>query len=267
MPIAHANGIDIYYERAGEGEPLLFISGSHGDLRIRPNHFDTPLANAFELVGYDQRGLGQTTNPPGEFTMRDYADDAAALLDHLDLDTVPVVGVSFGGMVGQEFALRHPGRVSRLVLACTSSGGAGGKSYPLHELAELPARERAEAQIKVADLRYDDAWIEENPQRWEVLVERTMGTRRTDRDEKGAAKQLRARWDHDVYERLPSLNMPVLLAAGRYDGIAPVANMEAIQAQIRGSEIEYFEGGHMFLAQDKSAYPFIAEWLCSGSGT
>ena len=118
----------------------------------------------------------------------------------------------------------------------------------------------------MADLRYDDAWIEENPQRWEVLVERTMGTRRGDRDEKGAAKQLRARWEHDVYERLPSLNMPVLLAAGRYDGIAPVANMEAIQAQIRGSEIEYFEGGHMFLAQDKSAYPFIAEWLCSGSG-
>ena len=58
MPIAHANGIDIFYERAGEGEPLLFISGSHGDLRVRPNHFDTPLANAFELVGYDQRGLG-----------------------------------------------------------------------------------------------------------------------------------------------------------------------------------------------------------------
>ncbi len=59
MPFATGNGIDIYYERAGQGEPLLFISGSNADLRTRPNQFDTVLADGFELIGFDQRGLGQ----------------------------------------------------------------------------------------------------------------------------------------------------------------------------------------------------------------
>ena len=264
MPFASGNGIDIYYERGGSGPPLLFISGSSGDLRVRPNQFDTPLADVFELLSFDQRGLGQTSKPDGEYTMADYAADAAALLDCVGLECVPVVGVSFGGMVGQEFAVRYPERVSKLVLACTSSGGAGGSSYPLHELSDLPPRERAEAQIKVADLRYTDAWIADNPERWENLVQRTMDMTRSDQDAEGAAKQLRARWGHDTYDRLPQLSMPVLLAAGRRDGIAPVANMEAIHRQIPGSEIAYFDGGHMFVAQDKSAYPSIARWLQRG---
>lgn len=264
MPITRANGIDIYYERRGRGEPVLFISGSHGDLRARPNQFDTPLAQAFEMIAYDQRGLGQTGKPAGEYTMAQYADDAAALLDALSLDVIPVVGVSFGGMVAQEFALRHPDRVDRLVLACTSSGGAGGSSYPLHELQTLAPRERAESHLRVSDLRHDDEWIAANPERWERLVELTMAARRPDRDEQGAAKQLRARMGHDTYDRLPQIGVPVLLVGGRRDGIAPVANMEALHRQIAGSRLELFDGGHMFLIQDKTAYPYIVRWLQSG---
>jgi 3-oxoadipate enol-lactonase len=263
MPFATGNRIDIYYERAGHGEPLLFISGSNGDLRSRPNQFDTALASSFELISFDQRGLGQTSKPEGEYTMGDYAEDVLALLDYLALTVVPIVGVSFGGMVAQEFAVRYPERVQKLVLACTSSGGQGGSSFPLQDLAELAPRERAEAQLKVADLRCDDAWIDEKPERWERLVSATMAMTRSDRDVAATAKQLRARWAHDTYRRLPQLKMPVLLCAGKYDGIAPVANMRAIHEQIPQSEIAYFEGGHMFVAQDKSAYPFMANWLNS----
>ncbi len=264
MPVTKANGIDIYFERRGDGEPLLFISGSHGDLRARPNQFDSPLAKAFEMIAYDQRGLGQSAKPPGEYTMTQYADDAAALLDAIGLDTVPVVGVSFGGMVAQEFALRHPSRIDRLVLACTSSGGAGGSSYPLHELQPLASRERAEAHLRISDLRHDDEWIAANPERWEQLVSLTMAARRPDRHEQGAAKQLQARRGHDTYDRLVGLDVPVLLAGGRRDGIAPVANMEALHRQIAGSRLELFDGGHMFLIQDKTAYPCIVQWLRSG---
>ena len=122
MGIFSEDRMEIYYERGQDyghsGDPLLFISGTGGDLRNKPNQFDSPLAKVFELIAYDQRGLGQTSKPDGDYTMADYADDAAALLDYLNLDRVPVVGVSFGGMVGQEFVLRHP------------AGGAHGGAPP-----------------------------------------------------------------------------------------------------------------------------------------
>lgn len=261
MPTVQANGIQIYYERGGEGPPLLFISGSGGDLRNKPNQFDAPLARAFELICYDQRGLGQTEKPAGDYTMADYADDAAALLDALGIEQIPVIGVSFGGMVAQEFALRHGDRISALVLACTSSGGAGGASYPLHELHALPAQERAAAHLKVADLRHTDDWIAANPQLWQQRLSLTLAGTRADRDETGTLQQLQARKYHNTFDRLPALQMAVLLAGGEFDGIAPVQNMQQLQQQIPGSELQLFEGGHMFLIQDKSAYPAIIDWL------
>ncbi|NKB98377.1 MAG: alpha/beta fold hydrolase [Pseudomonadales bacterium] len=261
MPHAVVNGIDLYYEVGGTGERLLFISGSGGDLRNRPNQFDSPLAESFEVICYDQRGLGQTSNPNGPFTMAEYADDAAGLLDRLGIDQIPVVGVSFGGMVGQEFAIRHPDRVSALVLACTSSGGAGGASYPLHEIEDLPDIERAQTHLRVADTRHTDAWIAENPEKWQRRVELSVAARRADRDPSGARKQLEARRDHDTFSKLNQITVPTLLAGGEFDGVAPPENMRAIESQIDGSEVKFFAGGHMFLAQDKSAYPYIIQWV------
>ena len=144
MSLVRTKDISIYYEKSSKKKkgPLLYISGSGGDLRNKPNHFDSPLAEYFEVIGYDQRGLGQTSKPGGMYTMQQYADDAADLLDSLGLNRVPVVGVSFGGMVAQEFAIRHPNKASKLVLCCTSSGGKGGSSYPLHELEGLKSNER-----------------------------------------------------------------------------------------------------------------------------
>ena len=130
MPHTRVRDLDMYYERAGEGPPLLFISGSGGDLRVRPGAQDGPLKKQFDCLFYDQRGLGQTSKPNAPYTMADYADDAAALMDRFGWNSARVIGVSFGGMVAQEFVLRHPAKVERLVLACTSPGGTGGASGP-----------------------------------------------------------------------------------------------------------------------------------------
>jgi 3-oxoadipate enol-lactonase len=83
MPRVTANGLDIHYERTGQGPRLLFISGTGGDLRVRPNMLDGPFARSFDLVAYDQRGLGQTEKPDRPYAMADYADDAAGLMDAL----------------------------------------------------------------------------------------------------------------------------------------------------------------------------------------
>ena len=261
MPFVEANDIRIFYELGGQGPRLLFISGTGGDLRNRPNVFDGPLPEAFEVLAYDQRGLGRTDKPPAEYSMGDYADDAAALLEALGWGPVAVMGVSFGGMVAQELALRHPDRVSALVLACTSAGGAGGASYPLLDLESLPEAERVTRQLELSDTRRDVSWRTANPERWDALVRLALEARRADRDAEAALRQLRARSKHDTYDRLPSLDLPVLLVGGRYDGIAPVANMEALAGWIAGAELALFEGGHLFLVQDKAAYPYVIQWL------
>src|ERR1700722_13842251 len=101
MPTAHVRDLEVYYERAGGGPPLLFISGTGGDLRSKPNMFEGPFARSFDLLGYDQRGLGRTSKPDIDYTMADYADDAAGLLDAIGWPRAKVAGFSFGGMVAQ----------------------------------------------------------------------------------------------------------------------------------------------------------------------
>ncbi|MEE4381913.1 MAG: alpha/beta fold hydrolase [Pseudomonadales bacterium] len=259
--------LELATERRGTGDPVLFVSGTGGDLRKRPNVLDGPLAEAFEVLAYDQRGLGRSAHPPGDWTMGAYADDAAALLDAVGWDAVPVVGVSFGGMVAQELALRHPDRVRALVLCCTSAGGAGGASWPLHELAALPDAERERLQLELSDRRMDAAWQAAHPERVERILaqqraQAAIGAGEPGRAE-GAARQLEARRRHDSWDRLPSLRVPTLVCAGRHDGIAPPENAEALAARIPGAELRWFDGGHLFLLQDRSAWPAIVAWLRS----
>ncbi|MEZ5340005.1 MAG: alpha/beta hydrolase [Acidimicrobiales bacterium] len=106
MPFVDVNGIEIYYERYGAGVPLLNISGTGNDLRqSRPDL--SPLNKYFDVVHYDQRGLGQSSKPDVEYTMADYANDAAGLMKALGWQQAHVVGTSFGGMVAMHLAIRH----------------------------------------------------------------------------------------------------------------------------------------------------------------
>ncbi|HEX5377445.1 MAG TPA: alpha/beta hydrolase [Phenylobacterium sp.] len=263
MPTAHLNGLDIHYERAGAGERLLFISGSGGDLRVKPNVLDGPLARAFDVLAYDQRGLGQSGKPDRPYAMADYADDAAALMDELGWDDALVVGVSFGGMVAQEFVLRHPARVKRLVLACTSPGGAGGASFPFHEINHLKGEARARHMIPISDTRRDEAWARANPELYAQFLAAGAADPYADEPghEMGALRQFEARADHDVWDRLPGVTVPVLIAAGKYDGIARPETQLNLAMQIPGSTLRFFEGGHLFMIQDRAAIPAMIQFL------
>ena len=212
MPFITVNGIQLYYEIDGDGPPLMIISGTGADLRNpRP---ENPTLNGFRVLRYDQRGLGQTASPKSTYTMADYADDAAALLDQLEDTPVRVVGVSYGGMVAQELALRYPEKIRALALICTSAGGKGRASFPLHELEIMAPADRVKRHLQISDTRRTDEWIAANPEHWQTLFDMTLAARRPDRDEVGAMKQLTARRYHDTFERLPNLAMPVLLQGG-----------------------------------------------------
>jgi 3-oxoadipate enol-lactonase len=262
---AALDGAEIYYEVAGTGPRLLLISGTGGDLRAAPRVFDGPWAKTFEIAAYDQRGLGQSSVPPGPYTMADYAADAAGLLDVLAWEDALVMGISFGGMVAQELAVAYPQRVRRLVLACTSSGGAGGASFPLHELAGLPEDDRIARQLELADTRYDAAWRADNRDEWQALASlfrdrATIGADEPGRAE-GAALQLEARRHHDTWDRLGQIRCPTFVCGGPYDGIAPPANAEHLASAIPDATLQLFDGGHLFLLQDRAAWPAIVAFL------
>ncbi len=265
MPFVTVCDLQTYYEIRGEGPRLLVISGTVGDLRRSPTIFDMPIARHFRILTYDQRGLGQTSRPDIPYTMADYAEDSYALLEAVGWDDCLVLGISFGGMVAQELALRYPDRVRRLVLACTSSGGAGGSSYPLHELAGLPVEDYARRFLSLSDTRRDAIWQAKNPDQFQVLLDQILAALRVGADEPGrqigSRRQMEARARHDTYDRLPALTMPVYICGGQYDGIAIPANLEAIQRRIPGARLEFFEGGHLFFLQDPRAFEHITAFL------
>ena len=261
MPTALLNGIDIYYERRGDGPPVLFLNGSGATLASSGILLDVFAARC-DVVAHDQRGLGRTEIPSGPYSMADYAGDAIALLDHLGWDRCRVVGMSFGGMVAQELTATVPDRVERLALLCTSPGGQM-PSFPLHKLASLAEAERAPKYVPLLDTRFTPEWLESHEHDRNLvamMAGRTTGEKAPDAA-RGEREQLDARRRHDVLDRLGAITCPTLVAAGRYDGIAPLANSEAIVDRIPDAELRVYEGGHAFVVQDRRAFPEILDFL------
>jgi 3-oxoadipate enol-lactonase len=263
MPYFTVRDIDIFFDRAGAGPPLLAISGSGGDLRRKPNLLESPLLKAFDVLAYDQRGLGRTSKPNKAYLMADYADDAAALLDAVGWKRVRVVGVSFGGMVALEMVLRHPDRVSKLALCATSPGGEGGSSYPHHSLQNLSAHERARVMVSISDTRRNAGWAAENPGELEELIRKFSDDPFAEEPghQSGISRLLEARRQHDTWERLAQIRCPVLTCCGRYDGIALRSSQELTVGRIPGATLRIFEGGHQFLWEDTSAFAEIVRFL------
>lgn len=260
--------MNLHYEIAGTGPRVLFFNGSGATLEG-----SAPIINGLRefatVLAHDQRGLGRTGIIDGPFTMAQYARDAADLLDHVGWPTCIVVGISFGGMVAQEFAVSYPERVEKLVLLCTGAGGEAGSSYPLHADVDLDPAVRADKQVPIFDTRFTpDHLANDN---FSAALAKMLRDRefvpKTDEVRRGEVMQLEARRHHDVADRLHRITCPTLVMAGRYDGIAPVANSEAIAARIPNAELRVYEGGHLFITQDPAAMADLRNVVVTGRGT
>lgn len=191
--------------------------------------------------------------------MAQYAADAVAVADQLGWKSFDVLGISFGGMVAQELAVTYPERVTRMVLCCTSSGGAGGSSYPLHELAFLDSEIRVDRSLILSDTRFNDQWFVDHPE--DLIYRRSSEVTSGADKRRGELLQLDARRLHDVWDRLPNVTAEVLIASGTFDGIAPPANGQAIASRIAASAYREYNGGHMFFIQDRQALKEIVQFL------
>ncbi len=267
MPFLQTDRLNIYFEEAGEGEKLLYIGGVCGDLRSRPNGLTNPLKESFHVLAFDQRGTGQTEKPDTEYSILDYVNDTIGLLDAKGWKKVFIVGVSFGGMVAQEIAIRHPERVKAMALACTTAGGAGGSSYPIHELSHLDPAIKSRKMMAIGDMRRSEEWQAENPKKTDRLVAESAKNASPFLSEAGGpegfARQVHARSKHNTYDRLNTIQAPVLVLAGRYDGQAKITAVENLYQQLPNAKMQVFEGGHTFLSQDTNAFPAIRDFFNS----
>src|SRR5438270_7331288 len=125
MPLADVGDRRIEYIRRGSGQPLLLVRGMAGSYAIWGEPFLGDLEHDFDIVAFNNRGIGESTDVPGNFSITDLADDALAVMDAVGWTRAHVMGISMGGMIAQELALKHPERVDTLVLGCTFAGGVG----------------------------------------------------------------------------------------------------------------------------------------------
>ena len=260
--MSHLNGVDLYHELGGDGPDLLFLNGSGATLETSAPLIDR-LRRSFRVLAFDARGLGRSGAVDAPYEMADLASDAFALLDHLGWQTCPVFGVSFGGMVAQEVAVTASDRVARLALLCTSAGGSGGSSYPLHELADFPADERMAKTMTLVDSRFSPEWFADHPLDDAIIRARAASAAEPRSAERvnGERLQMQVRATHDVSSRIGRITCSTLVACGRYDGIAPVANSEWMASHIPDAKLEVYEGGHMFFIQDPAAFPSVVAFL------
>lgn len=251
----------LHYERRGSGPQLLYCNGSGASLRsVRP--LLNVLSAQFDLLAFDYRGMGDSDPVTEPYTMADVAADVAGLLDTVGWQRTALVGLSFGGMVAQEFAVTFPDRVSRLALLSTSPGGEFA-SYPLDTLAELPAEERSARSLKLSDRRWAPEWLAAHPDQAAMVAAYTAAApaEETGAQITGRLLQMQARRGFDATDRLHRVACPTFVGSGRFDDIAPLANGRAIADRIPDATLHIYEGGHMFMAQDPAAWPQIIEFL------
>ena len=242
---------ELHYVQRGEGEPLLLIQGMSGTHLSWGEPFLRELERDFAVTAYDHRGIGRSGRVTDPFSIADLADDAARLLDRLDLDSAHVLGISMGGMVAQQLALRHPDRLRTLALGCTYAGGAGSALTDPAVFQRLSAswatgdRDRilrTAWEINVSD-RFagdEDAYQAFRSAALELPVSMKV-----------IAAQLQAIAVHDTSERLREIAVPTLVIHGDEDRMLGVANGRLIAEKIPQARLEVLEGvGHLFWVEE-----------------
>jgi 3-oxoadipate enol-lactonase len=241
-----AGDIKMYYEIYGHGEPLLLIMGFGGSVLDWGWVLPPKLAERYRIIMFDNRGAGRSDQPPGPYSIKQMADDAANLMDALGLENAYVFGASMGGMIAQELALNYPGKVKRLILGCTSAGGDSRVVDPEIQAYLEPRTDMTLYQMLwwSAPAGFPQEFIDAHRD----IVERKIRLDLIYPSRLPAYKaQLAAFKAHDAYSRLPSLRMPSLILVGDRDILIPPENSRILARIIPGALFQIIDGaGHIF---------------------
>jgi pimeloyl-ACP methyl ester carboxylesterase len=229
--------VKIAWERHGAGPPLLLIHGL-GYARWGWEPVVEPLTRSFELILFDNRGIGESDAPAGPYTAAQMAGDALQVLDEAGVERAHVLGTSLGGMVAQELALAHPERVDRLVLACTTPGGS--EAFPMPEQTVRLLQNGASLRQFVENALAPDPSAE--------VVERILRHREaTAQPLEAWLAQAAAGMGFDALGRVGGIRAPTLILHGTEDAVVDSRNTALLALRIPDARVELFPGtGHLF---------------------
>jgi len=257
---ARINSVELEYDLQGTGEPLVLIHGAQGD-RTMFSAIAPQFAARYHVLTFDQRGSGLSEKPDMVYSMAMLADDTAALMDHVGFASAHIVGVSMGGMIAQEFALRHPHKVRRLVLGCTTPGGpksvavGGGPMAKAYSTEALSAEERGRL---LAEACFTKGYIAQHPEIIPAMIE---SRRRRPIDPTALGHRMKAVFTHNTYDRLAQITCPTLVITGKDDLLVPWENSQILAERIAGAKLVLLEpAGHIFWGeqQEKSQKEIMA---------
>ena len=257
----------LYWESTGEGDPVLLIMGlglSGGAWwRTVP-----VLSRRLQVTTFDHRGVGRSSAFSYAYTTEALADDAVSVLDDAGLDRVHVYGISLGGMIAQQLALRHPERVRSLVLGATNAGGPRAVRPDEEVMAffgrrlGMRAEEAARASVP---FNYGPRCRAEHFDRIEEDIAQRLAHPFAERAYRAQAF---AAGLHNCYGRLASIGAPTLVVHGRHDRMIPVANAQLIAERVPGARLQILEeSGHLYATEEPEVDDAIAAFLAeAGEG-
>jgi 3-oxoadipate enol-lactonase len=251
----------LYWESTGEGDPVLLIMGlglSGGAWwRTVP-----VLSRRLRVITFDNRGVGRSRAFSYAYTTEAMADDAVSVLDDLGLDRVHVYGLSLGGMVAQQLALRHPARVRSLVLGATNAGGPRAVRADDDVVTFFRRRLRMrpeEAAWASVPFNYGPRCRSEHFDRIEEDIAQRLAHPFAERAYRA---QMFAAGVHNCYGRLASIDAPTLIVHGRHDRIIPVANAELMAERIPRARLQILEeSGHLYATEEPDVDDAIGAFL------
>ncbi|MEA2287972.1 MAG: hypothetical protein QOJ21_4015 [Solirubrobacteraceae bacterium] len=258
---ASSGSVDLHYESRGRGPAVLLIMGL--GLSLAAWWRTVPvLTRHFRVIAFDNRGIGRSRGSAWPYFVSRMADDAVAVLDAAGEQRAHVYGISLGGMVAQEIALRHPERVRALVLGATTPGGT----------AALPGEISAMSFFSLARAMGDEeAHWAAVPYMYSARTRRRHAgrigediARRLEAPSSLLAhvQQLTAAGTHDAAARLPAVAAPTLVVHGDEDVLVPPGNADVLAGAIPGAEVRRWrDAGHFYVTDEPRADEDVARFL------
>jgi pimeloyl-ACP methyl ester carboxylesterase len=250
MPKLKTNNIELYYESHGEGQPLMLISGI--GYTLWQWHKMVPiLADHFQVITFDNRGVGQSDKPAGPYSAQMLAADTAGLLDVLGIEKAIIAGHSMGGFVAQAMALDFPHKIERLILCSTNFGG------PHHVPVTSEAMKVLTDVISDPLTRFRNGlvvstapgWAERHPELLQEWMEwRVKNPIEPASYQAQLAVGLSLLPEAAAFEnKLSDIRIPTLILFGEHDKVVPPANADLLAQKIEGSQVCILpEAGHFF---------------------